>query len=100
MAQQSLDSSGAPENFQMFTSQEIEVEGMKVGLKFLNENTAVEAVLRWGEKALCPLAKARRDKGLAETDPFKKDKQVTRCPDCKVLVHEPCLAVFQITASL
>ena len=26
------------------------------------------------------------------SDPIKKDKQVTRCPDCKVLVHEPCLA--------
>ena len=25
------------------------------------------------------------------SDPIKKDKQVTRCPDCKVLVHEPCL---------
>ena len=80
MAQQSLDSSGAPENFQMFTSQEIEVEGMKVGLKFLNENTAVEAVLRWGEKALYPLAKARRGKGLAETGGKRRGRRCLDCP--------------------
>ena len=25
------------------------------------------------------------------SDPLKKDKNVTRCPTCNTLVHEPCL---------
>ena len=44
MTQQLLESSGAPEN----------VEDMKGCLIFPDENTAVKAVVRWGEKALCP----------------------------------------------
>ena len=79
MTQQLLESSAAPDDFEMFTK-EIDVEGMTVGLKFPDENTAVEAVLRWGEKALCPLAKARRDKGLAETGGKRRGRRCLDCP--------------------
>ena len=33
---------------------------MKPGLLFPDEDTAEEAVLKWGERALCPLMKARQ----------------------------------------
>ena len=81
MAQQLLESSVAPENFEMFTSKEIEVDVMQVGLIFPDENTAVEAVLSWGEKALCPLMKARRDKGLAETGGKRRGRRCLDCPN-------------------
>ena len=45
MAQQVLDSSVAPQNFEMFSN--MNIKEMKVGLIFPDENTAVDAVLGW-----------------------------------------------------
>ena len=81
MAHQMLETSLDPENFEMFTSKDIELNAMKVGLIFPDEDTAVEAVLRWGEKALCPLMKARRDKGLAETGGNRRGRRCLDCPN-------------------
>ena len=54
---------------------EIGIDEMKPGLVFPDEDTAVEAVLKWGERALCPLMKARRDKGLAETEGKRRGRR-------------------------
>ena len=50
MAQGILNSSLAPENLQLFASKDL--DEIKVGLKFPDEDTAVEAILGWGEKVL------------------------------------------------
>ena len=52
----------------MTTSDDINV--MKVGISFPDEESAVKSVLFWGEKNLCLLAKSRRDKSYAETNGF------------------------------
>ena len=36
------------DNMELFSSVEIEEDGMKVGLTYQDENTAVDAVLNWG----------------------------------------------------
>ena len=68
MAQQVLDSSVAPQNFEMFSN--LNIKELKVGLLFPDENTAVDAVLGWGERAFCPLMKGsgrdRREKEREE----------------------------------
>ena len=63
-----------------FSSTDLAVDEMKPGLLYPDENTAVDAVLRWGEKALCPLAKARRHKSLAETNGHSKGRRHLECP--------------------
>ena len=71
MTQQSLQnisSSALPQ----FSNDDIDADGMKPGLVFQSEDLAVEAILRWGEKTFCPLTKARRKKGLAETGGKRK----------------------------
>ena len=78
MAQQVLDSSVAPQNFKMFVN--MNIKELKVGLLFPDENTADDAVLGWGERAFCPLMKARRDKGLAETGGKKRGRRCLDCP--------------------
>ena len=60
MAQGILNSSSAPANLELFASKDL--EEVNVGMKFPDEDTAVEAILGWGEKNLCPLAKLRRDR--------------------------------------
>ena len=71
MAQQVLDSSVAPQNFEMFLN--MNIKELKVGLTFPDENTAVDAVLGWGERAFCPLMKERRDKGMAEREKEREE---------------------------
>ena len=61
-------------------SSDNDVHEMKSGLIFPDEDTAVNAVLKWGEKALCPLMKARRDKGLLETEGKRKGRRCLDCP--------------------
>ena len=52
----------------MFSNRKI--EEMEVGLILPDENTAVDAVLGWGERAFCPLMKGsgrdRREKEREE----------------------------------
>ena len=81
MAQQVLDSSVAPQNFEMFSN--MNIKDLKVGLIFPDENTAVDAVLGWCERACCPLMKARRDKGLAEPRGKKRGRRCLDCPHGK-----------------
>ena len=64
MAQQHLENCDIP----LFSITDQSVDELKPGLCYPDENTAVEAVLKWGEKAFCPLAKARREKGMSESD--------------------------------
>ena len=78
MAQGILNSSSAPDNLELFSSKDL--EELKVGIKFPDEDTAVEAILGWGEKNLCPLAKSRRDKGLAETGGKRRGRRCLDCP--------------------
>ena len=78
MAQGLLNSSLAPENLQLFASKDL--DEIKVGLKFPDEDTAVEAILEWGEKVLCPLAKSRRNKTLAETGGKRRGRRCLDCP--------------------
>ena len=80
MTQAILNSSEALRQNHDILAKEIDIDGMKPGLKFPDEDTAVEAVLKWGEKALCPLMKARRDKGLAETEGKRRGRRCLDCP--------------------
>ena len=68
------------DNMELFSSVEIEEDGMKVGLTYQDENTAVDAVLNWGAKVLCPLAKSRREKGLDESEGTKRGRRYLNCP--------------------
>ena len=80
MAQGLLNTSEAVrQNHEMFAN-DIEKDELKVGPLFPTENAAVETILRWGEKALCPLMKARRDKGLAETEGKRRGRRCLDCP--------------------
>ena len=80
MAQGLLNTSEAVrQNHEMFAN-DIDKDELKVGLLFPSENAAVEAILRWGEKSLCPLMKARRDKGLAETEGKRRGRRCLDCP--------------------
>ena len=76
MAQQHLENCDTP----LFSNTDLSVDELKPGLCYPDENTAVEAVLKWGKKAFCPLAKARRDKGLSESDGHKKGRRHLDCP--------------------
>ena len=80
MAQKSLETSGHPQFGPLFSSSDPEIDDMKPGIIFPDEDNAVQAILRWGEKAFCPLAKARRDKGLAETGGKKRGRRCLDCP--------------------
>ena len=62
----------------MTTSDDINV--MKVGISFPDEESAVKSVLSWGEKNLCPLAKSRRDKSYAETNGLRRGTRYLTCP--------------------
>ena len=78
MAQKSLDI--AEEQTDMFSSCDIGIDDMKPGLAYPSEEVAVEAILRWGEKALCPLMKARRTKGLLESGGKTRGRRCLDCP--------------------
>ena len=80
MTQAILNSSEALRQNQDIIVKEIDIDEMKPGLLFPDEDTAVEAVLKWGERALCPLMKARRDKGLAETEGKRRGRHCLDCP--------------------
>ena len=67
-------------NLPQFASLDLEVGEMKPGLLFPDEETATASILKWGEKALCPLSKARREKGLAETNGAKIGRRCLDCP--------------------
>ena len=56
------------------------VEDMRIGLIYPSEDVAVDAILKWGEKALCPLAKARRTKTLAESGGKTRGHRCLDCP--------------------
>ena len=79
MAQQSLD---IPENVHtgLFSSCNLEPDEMKPGLKYPSEEIAVDTILKWGEKALCPLTKARRTKSLAESGGKTRGRRCLDCP--------------------
>ena len=53
---------------------------MRVGLVYPDEESATNAVLKWGEKTFCPLTKARREKGLGETNGVRRGRRCLDCP--------------------
>ena len=53
---------------------------MRVGLVYPNEESATNAVLKWGEKTFCPQTKARREKGLEETNGARRGRRCLDCP--------------------
>ena len=77
MAQQSLQSHETPP---LFASTDLGVDDLKAGLLFPDEETVVTSILNWGEKALCPLTKARREKGLEETNGRRRGRRCLDCP--------------------
>ena len=79
MAQQSLEDVSMT-NLPQFAKQDLGIDEMKPGLLFADENSAVDAVLKWGNLALCPLTKTRRKKGLSETDGKVKGRRCIDCP--------------------
>ena len=79
MAQQSLTNVETNENG-LFSSSELLVEDMRIGLIYPSEEVAVDAILKWGEKALCPLSKARRTKTLAESGGKTRGRRCLDCP--------------------
>ena len=42
---------------------DIEKDGLKLGLRFANDEQAVKSIENWTHKSLCPLAKVRFRKG-------------------------------------
>ena len=78
MAQGILNLSSALANLELLTSKDL--KELNIGIKFPDDDTAVEAILGWGEKNLCPLAKSRRDKGLAETGRKRRGRRCLDCP--------------------
>ena len=79
MAQQCLQNVSAS-NLPRFSSLDLEIDELKVGLVYPDENSAVNAILKWGEKTLCPLTKARREKGLDETNGVRRGRRCLDCP--------------------
>ena len=75
-----LNSSEALRQNQDIIVKEIDIDEIKPGLLFPDEDTAVEAVLKWGERALCPLMKAWRGKGLTETEGKRRGRRCLDCP--------------------
>ena len=75
MAQESVDSM----DFSLFSSEEIGVEDMKVGLNFKNEESGIKAILGWEEKAFCPLVKTRRMKDLSQTGGQSHGRRYFEC---------------------
>ena len=67
-------------NLPVFANLDLEVGDLRTGLLFPDEATATQAILKWGEKALCPLTKARREKGLAETNGTRRGRRCLDCP--------------------
>ena len=47
---------------------DLDVEDMKMGLTFDNEDVAILSMNKWSEKALCPLSKARYQKPKIKPD--------------------------------
>lgn len=59
---------------------DIPKDGLKVGLVFENEASAVDSILNWGRKSLCPLMKSRRTKTAAETEGATRGRRTLQCP--------------------
>ena len=51
----------------IFSSFDIQDDGMKPGLIYPSEEVTVDASLKWEEKFFCPRTKSRRTKSLAES---------------------------------
>ena len=64
---------------EFYANETIGPKDLKVGLTWTSEDMAVDAILRWGEATFCPLVKARRDKGLDETNGLRRGR---RCLEC------------------
>ena len=79
MAQMMLDASDAPEKQNLYVT-EVKPDEMKVGLVFADEETALNAVLKWGESVFFPLMKARKDKTLAESGGRTRGRRCLDCP--------------------
>ena len=79
MTQQILQDVSAS-NLPQFANIDIEVEDMKPGLLFPDEETDTSTIFKWGENALCPLSKAQREKGLAETNRTRRGRHCLDCP--------------------
>ena len=75
MTQEILNSSEALRHNHDISVKVNDIAEIKPGLLFPDEDTSTEAVLKWGERALCPLMKARRDKGLAETEGERRGRR-------------------------
>ena len=80
MAQQILNSSEAPDNFNTLKTDDILKDEMKTGLLFADEESALKSILKWGELTLCPIMKARRDKTLAESGGKSRGRRCLDCP--------------------
>ena len=47
---------------------DLDVEDMKMGLTFDNEDSAILSINKWSEKAFCPLSKSRYQKPKVKPD--------------------------------
>ena len=76
MTQQFVASS---QGMALFASNELDVDDMKIGLNFKDEESGVSAILNWAEKSFCPLVKARRVKDLSQTGGQSHGKRYFEC---------------------
>ena len=59
---------------------DIPVDGLKPGLTFESEDSAVESITQWGRKTWCALTKTRRSKTAAETNGEGRGRRTLQCP--------------------
>ena len=59
---------------------DIPVDGLKPGLTFESEDSAVESITQWGRKTWCALTKTRRSKTAAETNREGRGRRTLQCP--------------------
>ena len=79
MAQQSLDIN-VNINTDLFSPCDLQLDEMKPGLIYPSEEVAVDTILNSGEKAFCPLMKARQTKSLAESGGKTRGHLCLDCP--------------------
>ena len=57
MAQVALESGHGPKSTDVFSSGDLGIDDLKVGVTFINEDVGISAILGWGLKTFCPLVK-------------------------------------------
>ena len=59
---------------------DLDVEDMKMGLTFDNEDSAILSINKWSEKAFCPLSKSRYQKPKVKPDGERiKERRCCQC---------------------